>query len=51
MENDGYNYTNSGFELKVNLKDLKQEDYRVGVYISNNKEEGFYITEKVLSNK
>ena len=51
VENDGYNYTNSGFELKVNLKDLKQEDYKVGVYISNNKEEGFYITEKVLSNK
>lgn len=46
--NDGFNYDNSGFEAKIDLKKLKPGKYKVGILINNSENEGFFITEKQI---
>jgi hypothetical protein len=47
-ENNGFDYNNSGFELKTATSDLEKGTYKLGIYIINDKEDGFFITEKQI---
>ena len=49
VENDGFNYNFSGFEVKTALNNVQKGIFKVGVLIKNNKEEGFFIYEKHIS--
>ena len=48
VENDSYDYNNSGFMLKADLNEIGKGTYQLGVFILNDKKEGFYITEKEI---
>lgn len=49
VENDGFNYDFSGFEVKTALNNAQKGIFKVGVLIKNNKDEGFFISEKHVS--
>lgn len=44
--NDGNNYDNSGFELDTSLNELKVGTYKLAILITNNSEQGLFITDK-----
>lgn len=48
VENDTYDYNNSGFVLKADLKEIGKGTYRLGIFILNDKKQGFYITENKI---
>lgn len=48
VENDTYDYNNSGFVLKADLKEIEKGNYQLGIFILNDKKEGFYITENKI---
>lgn len=50
-ENCGIDYNNSGFDLHLLKKDFKKGNYKLGIYIKNDKKDGLIITDKVIDIK